>query len=150
MREVTNRFEIIAALLRDQSTVALATVSAQGEPSVAPLFYIVDACLNLYWLSSPNCLHSRSLAANPAASAAVYRPTENWKEICGVQMRGRVETIFGPQQRNPLIKSYCERFGIGAVLRLAIRRSTLYAFRPDWFRYIDNSKHFGYNFELTR
>ncbi len=150
MTKQAAQLETIAALLRDESTVALGTVSAQGEPSVAPLFYIVDACLNLYWLSSPNSLHSRSLAANPATSAAVYRPTQNWKEICGVQMRGSVETIAAPGQRDPLVKTYCERFNLGGFLHLAIRRSTLYAFQPHWFRYIDNSKLFGYNFELTR
>ena len=150
MSKQAAQLETIAALLRAQSTLALATTDEQGAPCVAPLFYIVDGDLTLYWLSSAASLHSRNLGRCPAASATVYRNTENWKEICGVQMRGSVETISGPQQRNPLVRTYCERFGLGGVLRLAIRRSTLYAFRPVWFRYIDNSKHFGYNFELTR
>jgi hypothetical protein len=39
---------------------------------------------------------------------------------------------------------------LGRVFRLAIRLSTLYLLQPDFFRYIDNARGFGYNFELTR
>lgn len=150
MNRQSSPLDAIAALLRAESTLALAACGKNGIPSVAPLFYIVDSDLNLYWLSSPASLHSLNLAANPQASATVYRHTQNWKEICGLQMRGPVETVAQPEQRAELVKTYCERFALGRALRFAIRRSTLYAFRPHWFRYIDNSVHFGYSFELTR
>jgi uncharacterized protein YhbP (UPF0306 family) len=150
MTEKAKQFQTIAELLAAQSTLALATTSESGAPCIAPLFYISDQELNLYWLSSPASQHSRNLRLNPEASATVYRHTGNWKEICGVQMRGRVETIAEPEQRSKLVKIYCQRFSLGSVLRLAIRRSTLYVFRPEWFRYIDNTRHFGYRFELTR
>jgi len=80
MSKDTKQLETIAALLREESTVALATADQRGEPCVAPLFYIVDGELNLYWLSSADSAHSRNLTGNPRASAAVYRHTEKWKE----------------------------------------------------------------------
>jgi uncharacterized protein YhbP (UPF0306 family) len=150
MRKESEQLKSISALLRAQSTLALATADQDGVPSVAPLFYILDEDLNLYWLSSQSSRHSRNLAINPVASATVYRQTENWKEICGVQMRGTIQTIADPAQRAQFIGAYCQRFNLGSVLRLAIRRSTLYRFHPQWFRYIDNSVRFGYAFELTR
>jgi uncharacterized protein YhbP (UPF0306 family) len=150
MTEDQRQMEPIASLLRAESTVALATVDQCAQACVAPLYYIADQDLALYWLSSANSLHSRNLARNPAASAAVYRQTDYWKQICGVQMRGQVSVVHDPQQRASLVRTYCERFGLGGVLRLAIRRSTLYAFHPEWFRYIDNSIRFGYTFEVTR
>ena len=150
MPKKARQLEIIATLLREESTIALATVDEQAEPCVAPLFFIVDGDLNLYWLSSSASLHSRNVRRNPIASGAVYRHTEMWREICGVQMRGRVDAIAGPKRRVELVKVYCERFGLGDVLRQAMRRATVYAFRPEWFRYIDNSKRFGYKFEVTR
>jgi len=150
MKEETKQLETIAALVRGESTVALATVDERGEPCVAALFYIVDGDLNLYWLSSVNSAHSRNLCISPLASATVYRQTENWKAICGVQMRGRVESISDRERRSAMLKIYCERFALGRVLRLAIGRSTLYRFRPEWFRYIDNSMRFGYKFEVMR
>ena len=144
------RLELIGQLLRAESTVALATTGEHGEPCVAPLFYIVDGELNLYWLSSAKSAHSRNLKANLAVAASVFRHTEKWKEICGVQMRGRVEAITGQERRGALVKVYCERFGLGSVLRLAIGRATLYQFQPEWFRYMDNSKRLGYKFEVVR
>ncbi len=144
------RIELIGQLLRAESTVALATTDQLGAPSVAPLFYFVDGELNLYWLSSTKSAHSANLIANPVAAASVFRHTERWKEICGVQMRGRVEAIADPERRKELVKVYCKRFGLGSVLRLAIGRATLYQFQPEWFRYIDNSKRLGYKFEVVR
>jgi len=150
MTSQSHQLDSIAALLRSQSTLALATTGDNAQPCLAPLFYIVDPALNLYWLSSPNSRHSRNLARDPAASAAVFRPTQDWNEICGVQMRGKVALIDDPLRRRALVKTYCDRFALGSVFRLAILRAGLYAFQPHWFRYSDNSVRFGYNFELTR
>ena len=32
---------------------------------------------------------------------------------------------------------------------MAVRQSALYRFQPEFFRYIDNARGFGYKFELT-
>jgi len=146
----TKQLESIGELLRSESTVALATTNENGEACVAPLFYIVDAELNLYWLSSAKSAHSANLRANPAVAASVFRHTEKWKEICGVQMRGQAIAIPDPERRKALVKIYCERFGLGSVLRLVIGKATLYQFQPEWFRYIDNSKRLGYRFEVVQ
>jgi uncharacterized protein YhbP (UPF0306 family) len=150
MRRRSEQLETIAALLRAESTLALGTTGEQGETRVTPLFYIADAELNLYWLSSSASLHSRNLRENPLASAAVYWHTERWKEIRGVQMLGNVQVVPSPQRRSELVKAYCDRFRLESMLRLAIRRSTLYSFHPHWFRYMDNSKRLGYRFEVVR
>jgi len=149
MNDRSKRLRRIAALLRSETTLALATADERGEPNIAPLFYLVDEDLSLYWLSSPRSLHSRNLKRAPRASAAVFRHTENWKGIRGVQMRGSVTLIAEKLRRAALIEAYCERFHLGAAFRLAICRCKLYEFRPDFIRYIDNSKGFGYKFEVT-
>ena len=149
MSNRARRLELIAALLREESTLALATTDEQGEACVAPLFYVSDENLSLYWLSAADSSHSKNLSRNPKAAATVYRHAENWKDIRGVQLRGQVSTITDPDQRCNLIKTYCERFKLGAVFKLAISQSALYVLRPDFFRYIDNSKAFKHNFEIT-
>jgi uncharacterized protein YhbP (UPF0306 family) len=143
------QLEWIAALLRAESTLALATSDEQGLPCAAPLFYLVDESLTLYWLSSSNSQHSRNLLRQPRVAATVYRSVENWKEVCGVQMRGRVTVVEDKARRQTLIDLYCQRFQLGLIFHLAIRQSTLYAFAPVFFRGIDNSKHFGWSFELA-
>jgi uncharacterized protein YhbP (UPF0306 family) len=150
MSRASSQLASIAALLREETTLALATVDEHGEPCVAPLFYIADADLTLYWLSSATSQHSLNLARNPGASATVYRPAATWKEIRGLQMRGQVAAITQRDRRRALIGQYRERFQLGALFRLAISRSTLFAFRPEYFRYLDNSKGFGYRFEIFR
>jgi uncharacterized protein YhbP (UPF0306 family) len=150
MRNVQKQWEMVAALLGEQSTLSLATTGPDGEACVAPLFYIEDEGLTLYWLSSENSAHSINLTRTPRAAAAVYRDTADWKKICGVQMRGTTSRIEDSVRRHALIEVYCERFKLGSILRVAIRRSVLYAFQPEHLRYIDNAKGFGYKFELTR
>jgi hypothetical protein len=150
MKENQKQWEQIAALLRAETTVALATTGEGGEPCVAPLFYINDAELNLYWLSSPSSLHSLNLSRTPRASAAVYRNAGKWKEIRGVQMRGAVSTVTEPERREALVRTYCARFQLGRVFRLAVRRSAFYTIQPEFLRFIDNTRGFGCKFELTR
>jgi hypothetical protein len=150
MRGARKQLDLVAALLGEETTLSLATTGEDGQACMAPLFYIVDENLSLYWLSSESSLHSLNLAANPCAAATIYRSVESWKQIRGVQLRGTVSKMTEPKRRAVLIKSYCERFKLGRVPRLALRLSTLYSFQPDFIRYIDNARGFGSKFELTR
>jgi hypothetical protein len=150
MKGMREQLELVAALLREQTTLSLATTSERGGPCVAPLFYIVDEELSLYWLSSESSLHSLNLTGTPRAAATVYRSAKSWREIRGVQLRGSVSRVTEPERRRVLVEAYCERFKLGRVFRMAIRLSTLYHLHPDFFRYIDNASGFGYKFELTR
>lgn len=143
------RRELVAALLQSQSTLALATGAESGGPQVAPLFYLPAANLCVYWFSSASSAHSRSLRRNPAAAVTVYRCTDRWRDICGVQMRGTVAVVTDRAERRAVAKAYAGRFRLGKVFESAMGRSKLYVFRPAWVRYIDNSRRFGYRFELS-
>ena len=150
MKKTQKQLELVAALLRQQTTLSLATTGETGEPCATPLFYFADEALSLYWLSSESSVHSLNLKRTPSAAATVYGDAKSWREIRGVQMRGQVSIVTEPDRRAALIRAYCERFKLGRVFRLAIRQSALYAFQPDVFRYIDNARGFGSKFELTR
>jgi hypothetical protein len=79
-----------------------------------------------------------------------YIADEELSLYCGVQMRGSVSKVTEPERRAALVKTYCERFKLGRVFRLALHTSILYCLRPEFLRYIDNARRFGYKFELTR
>lgn len=146
-----NRAEAIAtvaAFLKDQSTLALATVAGDGSPRVTPLFYLLEDDLQMYWFSSASSEHSRSLRRNPAVAVTVYRDTERWREIRGVQMRGAAQAVGDRTLRRSIAEAYAERFQLGKVLQAGIARSSLYVFEPSWIRYIDNSRRLGYRFEV--
>lgn len=149
MNNALKKLELVAALLRDETALSLATTGENREASVAPLFYIAGDDLSLYWLSSESSLHSLNLTKQPRVAATVYRHAASWREICGVQMRGSAGIVDDPERRHALIAAYCERFKLGRVLQLAARQSDLYVFKPVFFRYIDNARGFGHKFELT-
>ena len=147
MPRALSRLGQVAELLRSESTLALSTAS-DGAPRSTPLFYIADDALRLYWFSSASSEHSRTLRQNPEAAIAVYRPTADWRRIQGVQMRGRASAVAERERRSEIAAAYCERFGLGPVFKTAMARSRLYVFEPHWIRYVDNSKRFGYRFEI--
>ena len=138
----------VRELLEAQTTMTLATADEHGNAFATPLFYYPQSDLTLFWLSSADSRHSANLRVRPQASVAVYAPVNRWKKIRGAQLQGTVSEVSDPQQRRQIIAGYRRRFRLGALLSAAIMQSTLYAFRPNWIRYIDNSKGFGYRVEM--
>lgn len=138
------------ALLEAESTLTLATIGDGRLPDATPLFYLPDKELNLYWLSAAASRHSASLARSPEASIAVHRPTMDWRQIRGLAMRGTVQPVTERAGRRRLLEAYGERYALPNLFRLAVARSTLYAFTPVWLRLTDNGHGFGAKRELTR
>jgi uncharacterized protein YhbP (UPF0306 family) len=143
-----SKLERVRSLLLSQTTLVLATADENSMPRSTPLFYLADESLRLYWFSSRSSLHSRNLARNPQASVAVFRHVEGWRQIQGIQMQGAVGLVAGKSLHESLTRDYCQRFQLGNLFALAIGRSALYCFTPSWVRYIDNTRRFGYKFEL--
>jgi uncharacterized protein len=134
-------------LVQTQSTLVLATTNADGEPWATPLFYLPAGDWQLYWFSSARSRHSQNVRRTGEASAAIHRPTDLWREIRGVQMRGGVEVVRDRALRSAIVQSYVRRFHLGATFSAALRASRLYQFQVNWVRLIDNSSGFGHNAE---
>ena len=144
---LARKLELVSGFLKTQSTLALSTSGGAGSPRAAPLFYLPGDHLELYWFSSPRSEHGRNLKRAPAAAVAVYAQAARWEDIRGCQMLGAVAVITG-RPRRVIAEAYVERFRLGTLFQAAMVRSRLYAFRPRWVRYIDNSRGFGFKFEL--
>jgi hypothetical protein len=144
---LAERLELVAGFLKSASTLALSTSGDAGSPRVAPLFYLLGNNLELYWFSSPRSGHNRNLKRNPAAAVAVYADAARWEDIRGCQLLGTVTVVAG-RPRRAIAEAYAERFRLGTEFQGAMARSRLYVFRPRWVRYIDNSRGFGFKFEI--
>jgi uncharacterized protein YhbP (UPF0306 family) len=143
-----NTFQIVRAFLDTQSTLALATVNAEGQPEAAPIFYVSDDRLNLYWLSATHVRHSVNLAANNRVSAAVYPAVWQWNDISGVQMEGIASMVQDERVREQILLLYLRKFQLPPTFDAAITASSLYVLRPTWIRWVDNSVKFGYKVEM--
>jgi uncharacterized protein YhbP (UPF0306 family) len=149
MEKNRKRLQQVADFLETETTLALATSAEDGSPWVAPLFYLPGEDGRLFWFSSRASRHSRNLRQNPRAAGTVYCRTGEWKEIRGVQLRGTASPLSDTVLRRAIAKEYTERFHLGTLFEAAISKSTLYCFQPEWLRYLDNSRRFGYQFEIT-
>jgi len=138
----------ISRLLRSQSILVLASADRDGLPRSAPLFFLADEMLRLYWFSTWTSRHSRNCARDPRAAVAISRPARNWRQIAGVQMEGRVAVVRSGALRRRMTAEYCARFGLDESFAETIRKSSLYCFTPEWVRYVDNSRRFGEKIEL--
>jgi hypothetical protein len=55
--------------------LTLATVDDDGRPRTSPLFFTAHAYRDLYWVSSPDAVHSRNLGREPRSMAVVFDST---------------------------------------------------------------------------
>jgi uncharacterized protein YhbP (UPF0306 family) len=139
----------VRAFLAAQSTLALATVNADGTPQIAPLFYVSDDALNLYWLSSPRSRHSVNVSQRACAAATIYPSIWAWQEIQGLQIEGRTEAISDDVVRQQMLGRYQDKFRLPSSFEAQIAASTLYRLVPGWLRWLDNGVAFGYKAEVN-
>lgn len=146
---MNDKLRQIRSLLARQTTLVLATIDDNARPRSTPLFFIGGDGLRLYWFSARSSRHSRNCARFPRVSVAVFRSTRNWQQIRGVQMDGLVSVVADRALRRQVDGDYRARFSLDDRFAAAIRRSALYCFVPAWVRYLDNSREFGFKFELS-
>lgn len=141
--------EVIRAFLETQSTLALATVNDEGLPQLAPLFFVADDQLNLYWLSAAQSRHSVNLTAHQKVSATVYPSVWQWNDIVGVQIEGEAEAISDDRMREQILNLFLRKFQLPAEFDSLIASAALYKLRPRWIRWMDNSVEFNYKAEIN-
>ena len=144
-----NNLQIICAFLDTQSTMALATISPDGQPQVAPIFYVSDERLHLYWLSSPNSCHSVNLVLHAKVAATVYPSVWQWNDIVGLQIEGEALPIGDDRIREQILTLYLRKFQLPAEFDSIINASTLYSLKPSWVRWMDNSVQFNFKAEIN-
>jgi hypothetical protein len=148
----------LAAFLAAHTTMTLATISPQGAPAAAAVFYAHDAALNLYFLSEERTQHGRNLLANPQAAATIQADGQEWRSIRGVQLVGLARPV-GLSELPHAIAVFGRKFGFVAALLSGaggpgelsgpLAKARWWALRPRWLRLTDNTVRFGFKEELT-
>lgn len=141
--------ERLYRFLATRSTLTLATIGPDGAPLAAPLFFAADQSLNLYFVSSPDSRHSLALATRLHVAVSVYTETWDWREIQGLQMEGTARSL-ARAARDAALAVYTAKFPFVAGMRPLLDASTFHSIAPDWIRWIDNTRGFGYREEWRR
>ena len=131
------------------STMSLATVGADGYPHAAPVYFVADGDLQLYFFSIEGSQHARDTAASPEAAVALYPDCFGWQEIRGLQMHGRVRKVEPGPAWQRAWELYRVKFPFVAGMEAEVKRNTLYVFIPRWVRLVDNRQGFGFKQEWT-
>jgi uncharacterized protein YhbP (UPF0306 family) len=108
----TADFSQLHQFLQKESVLTIATADACGSWS-APVLYVADINAEpfvLYFLSSANSRHIKSLPVDGAAAVSIYSDYDgNWQSIRGAQIHGTIEQV-ADAERAAIADSYFARF----------------------------------------
>lgn len=140
-------------LINRQNTMTLAT-SAGESAWAAPVYFVYDGGA-FYFFSDPASRHIREGLAVGGSSAAIHAPSVEWRDICGIQMSGKLmpvplgreaATAFGAYlKKYPFCREF---FSPGSIMKLETFvgrfKAKLYKFVPGRVYYQDNLIKFGH------
>lgn len=145
---LSRELDPVCQVLDESTTMVLATRMPDGTPRATPVYFAPDERLHLIFLSDPQSVHSRNLAASPAASAAVFPEERDWRRLRGVQVMGEAGLLEG-FAAEAARRTFARRFPFVAELAAALAASRIYALAPSWVRLIDNRRRFGFQQEWS-
>ena len=151
--------ERLQLFLNEHNTLTIATRNAQSIWA-ATVFYIADAEMNLYFLSSDRARHIQDIESHNEVAVTIYQDVSDWQSIQGVQATGHVSHV-GEDKKSSVINQYTSKYVFLKELlnnpkneqeeRIAQQFKTISLFKlePFYYRIIDNSIEFGYKQEIT-
>ncbi len=141
--------DLLAELLA-LPVMTLATSGASGQPHAAAVYFAADSAERLYFFSETASQHARDLEANPhnSQAAVTIQPlVSGYREIRGLQLRGRVRLVPPGPEWDAAFALYQAKFPFVNELKEEVAQNTLYVFTPAWMRLLDNRVSFGYKEE---
>lgn len=91
---MNNRQELVKEIIEANRYLSLATTDGE-EPWVAPVEYVADEELNVYFQSLGTSRHIQHIQQNPTVGVSIYNSQQPSRTGRGVQIRGKVEKYEG-------------------------------------------------------
>lgn len=85
-------------ILNNVQYATLATVSAGCEPYNAPVFFMYDDAMNLYWSSSVHSQHSKNIENNGKGYIVIYDSTVTQGTGWGVYIQAEASVVTHPDE----------------------------------------------------
>lgn len=100
----------IAEYLAGHHVMTVATMDPEGRtPHAAHVFYVMDDRMRLIFLSQRSSLHGLHIGKEASVAATVSEAYEDWRQIQGLQLWGRVRLLSGAAEASALAR-YLVRF----------------------------------------
>ena len=145
-----NTADLALQLIQTQKTLVLATVDP--KPWAAPVYYEYQK-QRFYFFSAANSRHVTAALSSGRCAGAVFRDSDDWREIEGLQMEGSVKEVRVVAEAARVLAAYVKKFPtvksffVEAAFdfaQFAQRfRVQLYAFAPERVFYVSNQIGFG-------
>lgn len=133
------------AILTNGDVAVVAVVDSRGCPIAAAVHYALDSQLSLLFKSRLDSDHIRALDSENSASVVIYWHGSSFSVKAGVQLQGRVHRIADEDTMQRAVAIYGERFpearekfDPAPTLVRADAPSTLYLFKPERYKVVDN------------
>jgi uncharacterized protein YhbP (UPF0306 family) len=146
---------LLIELLQTRRTMVLAT--ADPEPWSAPVYFVYTK-RRFYFFSSPHSRHINAAQESRRCAASIFRDSDSWREIEGLQMDGRIERIqlgaealaaFGTYVKKfPTVKDFFVGADFDFGQFIGRFRTQLYAFLPEHAFYLNNKAGLGKRQEI--
>ena len=140
----------LRVFLQSESVLTLSVNDDQG-PWTAPVLYVADEDLNLYFLSSSSTRHIASLPEDGCIAASIYSDYKgDWLGICGVQMEADISQVDEAHRavaaaryfkRYPEVKGLIDNPANEQEKRIgaAFGKSHFFRVTPTFLRFINNA-----------
>jgi len=155
---VNDLLQRIELFLNKHHTISIATMAKQ-ELWSASVFYVSDKELNINFISFDQSKHIQGISQNRRVSATINQDVSDWMQIKGLQLQGSVNKL-PEHKREAVLNVYRQKFSsIHRLLELPetedekkiaeqFRSISVFRFKPDWIRLLDNSLGFGSKEEI--
>ena len=153
--EIRAEATLALRLIETQRTLVLAT--ADPGPWPAPVYYVYRN-QSFYFFSSPRSRHIIAALTTNCCAGAIYRDSDNWRDIEGLQMEGRLKAVQPGIEAVAVLASYVKKFPTVKDLFgdeefefhhfIERFRTRLYAFAPQRVWYLNNQAGFGKRREI--
>ena len=95
MRREDHPVETAKAIIDANLYMVLGTADENGRPWVSPVYYATADYREFFWVSRPEALHSRNLAARPEIGIAIFDSSVRIGTGQGVYMAAAAEELAG-------------------------------------------------------
>jgi len=94
--------ETARAIIDANLYMVLGTVDDRGRPWMSPVYYAPQRYRDFYWVSRPDALHSRNLAARPHVSIVIFDSSVPIGTGQGVYMTAVAAELTGTERVEPV------------------------------------------------